>query len=175
MPDTCIQKVTPEDILALQEISQSTFLEAFGEDNTAENMQAYLEQSLSAETLLRELNHPQSSFYFFIDGPVIAGYLKLNWGSAQSEQQKDPSLEIERIYVRKEYYGKNVGQRLLDKSLGEAQRLGVKYIWLGVWVKNHRALRFYAKHGFIEFGKHLFRLGSDEQTDILMKRDIALL
>lgn len=174
MPDSLIRKVSTDDVVALQEISQSTFSEAFAAYNTPENMRVYLEQNLSVDTLLGELSHPQSSFYFFMDGPVIAGYLKLNWGPAQSEQQKEPSLEIERIYVRKEYYGKSVGQQLLDKALEEARQLGMKIIWLGVWENNHRALRFYAKNGFIEFGKHPFLLGSDEQTDILMKRDLSL-
>jgi ribosomal protein S18 acetylase RimI-like enzyme len=40
---------------------------------------------------------------------------------------------------------------------------------LGVWEENHRALAFYTKNGFIAFDKHIFRLGNDEQTDIMMK------
>ncbi|MFM7838521.1 MAG: GNAT family N-acetyltransferase, partial [Chitinophagaceae bacterium] len=79
MPDSTIRKVSADEVVALQEISQTTFREAFAAHNTAENMRVYLEQNLSVDTLLRELSHPQSSFYFFMDGPVIAGYLKLNW------------------------------------------------------------------------------------------------
>jgi len=32
-----------------------------------------------------------------------------------------------------------------------------------------RAIGFYKKNGFSEFDKHIFRLGNDEQTDIMMK------
>jgi ribosomal protein S18 acetylase RimI-like enzyme len=43
------------------------------------------------------------------------------------------------------------------------------YIWLGVWEENHRALQFYTKNGFVAFDKHIFVLGEEEQTDIMMK------
>jgi len=43
------------------------------------------------------------------------------------------------------------------------------YVWLGVWEENPRAIAFYKKNGFVEFDKHIFKLGNDEQTDIMMK------
>ena len=50
----------------------------------------------------------------------------------------------------------------------------VDYVWLGVWEKNPRAIRFYQKNGFVEFDQHIFKLGSDEQTDIMMKKNCKL-
>lgn len=35
--------------------------------------------------------------------------------------------------------------------------------------ENLRAISFYKKNGFMEFDKHIFKLGDDEQTDIMMK------
>jgi ribosomal protein S18 acetylase RimI-like enzyme len=49
----------------------------------------------------------------------------------------------------------------------------VKYVWLGVWEQNHRALQFYKKNGFVPFDTHIFKLGNDEQTDIMMKLELA--
>jgi ribosomal protein S18 acetylase RimI-like enzyme len=42
-------------------------------------------------------------------------------------------------------------------------------VWLGVWEENHRAIRFYTKNGFVVFDKHVFIMGNDEQTDLLMQ------
>ena len=36
-----------------------------------------------------------------------------------------------------------------------------------------RAIRFYEKNGFIPFDKHVFKLGNENQTDIMMKRDLV--
>ena len=61
------------------------------------------------------------------------------------------------------------GQKLFEKALQIAEQKNVDHVWLGVWEKNIRAIRFYEKNGFAEFDKHLFKLGNDEQTDIMMK------
>ena len=62
-----------------------------------------------------------------------------------------------------------MGQLLYNKALEIATKLSIKEIWLGVWEKNKRAISFYKKNGFIEFDTHIFKLGNDEQIDIMMR------
>ncbi|WP_412468069.1 GNAT family N-acetyltransferase [Pedobacter sp. KLB.chiD] len=167
-----IDKVTINDIQKLREIGRSTFYEAFANVNTEDDMKDYLEKSFSEEKLKTELNHKDSQFYFArVDGNVVA-YLKINLGEAQNENI-DNAVEIERIYVLKAFHGKKVAQVLYQKAIDIACEQGVRYMWLGVWEENHRALRFYEKNGFKAFGKHAFWLGKDEQTDLLMKKELA--
>jgi ribosomal protein S18 acetylase RimI-like enzyme len=164
-----INKIGLADVEQLQQISKATFSETFAAGNTEEDMQRYLEESLSIEKLTTELSDPNTEFYvMLLEGKAI-GYLKLNMGLAQTELQDDKALEIERIYVTKEFHGKNVGQVLYEKSIQRAKERNADYIWLGVWEKNPRAIQFYTKNGFVEFDKHVFMLGNDEQTDIMMK------
>jgi ribosomal protein S18 acetylase RimI-like enzyme len=101
------------------------------------------------------------------------GYLKVNEGAAQTELKNLQALEIERIYVKKEFQDKKVGQLLFEKALELAKLQGAPYIWLGVWEKNLKAIRFYKRNGFVEFDKHIFKVGTDEQTDLLMKIDLS--
>ncbi|MEI7830966.1 MAG: GNAT family N-acetyltransferase [Prolixibacteraceae bacterium] len=103
---------------------------------------------------------------------MIIGYLNLNFDQAQTALINTKALEIERIYVLKEFQGKKVGQILFDTTLQTANRLKSEYIWLGVWEKNFRALTFYEKICFTEFGQHIFILGDDVQTDIMMKLNL---
>lgn len=58
---------------------------------------------------------------------------------------------------------------MCDKAIEIAKQKRVAFIWLGVWEENLRAINFYKKNGFIEFDKHIFSLGQEEQTDIMMK------
>ena len=58
---------------------------------------------------------------------------------------------------------------LLQKAVEKTQELQATYVWLGVWEHNKKAIGFYQKHGFVAFDQHIFKLGNDEQTDILMK------
>jgi ribosomal protein S18 acetylase RimI-like enzyme len=113
-----------------------------------------------------------SEFYFALLDDSVIGYLKLNYGQSQTEIKDNDALEIERIYVLKEFHGKKVGQLLYERAMQVGQQMNASYVWLGVWEKNPRAIRFYRKNGFVEFGKHIFKLGNDEQTDIMMKRQL---
>ena len=167
-----VTKITENDILELQEIGRKTFSETFSENNTEESMNEYLESSFSTEKLITELNDKNSEFYFAKINDEIIGYLKLNIGSSQTEIKDDNALEIERIYVSKDFHGKKIGQILYEKAIEIASQKKVDYVWLGVWEKNLRAINFYQKNGFIEFDKHIFRLGNEEQTDIMMKLNL---
>lgn len=172
MDNIAIKKVTLRDLEQLQKIGRQTFMETFSAGNSDENMKKYLEEAFSSKTLTDELRNKFSEFYFAeLDGSVI-GYLKLNFGQSQTEIKDDRTLEIERIYVLKAYYGKKVGQLLYDKAMVVATEKGADYIWLGVWEENLRAIHFYQKNGFIEFNKHIFKLGNDEQTDLMMKKKL---
>ena len=167
-----IIRAKSQDLSALQSISRTTFTQTFAEGNTEENLKRYLEFGFATEKLSKELKNPESEFYLaLIEGHVI-GYLKVNFGTAQSEEQNPQALEIERIYVMQEYQGKHVGLMLFEKALAIAQKRKSPYLWLGVWEKNQSAIQFYQKLGFVEFGQHIFQFGDEAQTDILMQKII---
>ncbi|ULQ53398.1 GNAT family N-acetyltransferase [Flavihumibacter fluvii] len=168
-----IKKVGLTDIRQLQEISRQTFIETFAGGNTEENMQKYLEECFTMDKLTSELTNPDSEFYFALSGNKVIGYVKINFGQAQTELKDQKALEIERIYVLKEFYGKKVGQVLYDTAVEIAKLKSADYLWLGVWEENPRAINFYKKNGFVEFDKHIFKLGNDEQTDIMMKLQLG--
>lgn len=167
-----ITKATLSDIDQLQKIGRQTFQETFSESNSEENMKNYLEEGFSNEKLTAELNDQNSEFYFATFDNEVIGYLKINFGESQTELKDSKALEIERIYVSKEFHGKSIGQLLYDKAIQMAKLKNADYVWLGVWEENPRAISFYKKNGFVEFDKHIFKLGNDEQTDIMMKLDL---
>ena len=167
-----IRNVNIQDIEKLKRIGKRTFTESFSFDNSEENITEYLDNGFSTEKLKTELIDKNAEFYFAeLKGRVI-GYLKVNSGQSQTEIKDKNYLEIERIYVLKEYHGKKVGQLLYEKAIKIAKSKNAEYVWLGVWEKNPRAIKFYEKNGFVPFDKHIFKLGNDKQTDIMMKLKI---
>jgi ribosomal protein S18 acetylase RimI-like enzyme len=164
-----LKKVTLQDIDQLRSIGQQTFFETFSAGNTEENMKKYLEEGFSIQKLTAELNDQDAEFYFAELDNTVIGYLKLNFGASQTELKDEKALEIERLYVLNEFHGKKVGQLLYEKAMQIARQMNAEYVWLGVWEKNPRAISFYKKNGFVAFDKHIFKLGNDEQTDIMMK------
>lgn len=164
-----IKKVSLSQLDELQKLGRLTFFETFADSNSKDNIEIYLDEGFSASKLKFELENPNSKFFFALleDKPI--GYLKVNFGNSQTELKVDNTLEIERIYVLKDFHGMKVGQILFEKAIQLAKSNRVNFVWLGVWEKNSRAISFYKKNGFMEFDQHIFKLGDEEQTDIMMK------
>jgi ribosomal protein S18 acetylase RimI-like enzyme len=165
-----IVEVTLGDISLLQEISKRTFYDSFAALNTAENMKFHLNNHFTEEKLTAEITNPDSAFFFAICEGMAVGYLKVNQAGAQTVLPNIGGVEIERIYVDQFYKSTGIGSALILKAVELASAARAKYIWLGVWEHNTSAIRFYEKNGFEKFSKHIFKLGDDEQTDLLMKK-----
>lgn len=168
-----VRKATIGDLHTIQRIGRETFLETFADSNTEADMNKYLEDSFKEAKLKAELSNPESLFFVAWENESPVGYLKVNTGAAQTEQLDANALEIERIYVKSSHHGKKVGQLLYEKAMEIAGRQHSSYVWLGVWEKNPRAIRFYEKNGFTAFDQHIFKMGDDEQIDIMMKKELS--
>ena len=172
--DVLFRRCTEADLDVLRELSIRTFYETFAHMNSAEEISAYLEDAFAAETLRNELNCQTSGFYFlYVDG-TLAGYLKWNEAPSQTDLNDPASLEIQRIYVSKEFQGSGLGTYLIDQAVRIAVEKKKEFIWLGVWEKNEKAIRFYKKNGFYKAGTHAFFVGGDQQTDHIMRRDLQV-
>ncbi|WP_066392981.1 GNAT family N-acetyltransferase [Neobacillus mesonae] len=169
---TILKKCSLEDLLKLQEISYETFTETFKDQNSPENLSAYLERAYNLKQLEKELSNISSQFFFVYFNDEVAGYLKVNTNDAQSEEMGDESLEVERIYIRSKFQKHGLGKYLLNKAIEIAMERNKKKIWLGVWEKNENAMAFYKKMGFVQTGAHSFYMGDDEQTDIIMTKTL---
>ncbi|AVH75503.1 GNAT family N-acetyltransferase [Weissella koreensis] len=167
-----IKPVYLTDVKSLQQLSRETFAETFGPYNSAENMERYLATAYQLDQLRYEIEDGQSQFFFIYLDEHLAGYLKLNFGDAQSEISDEDSMEIERIYVKQNFHKLALGKNLMQHALNIARQAGKKYVWLGVWENNQRALKFYEGQGFVPFSEHVFDLGSSSQRDLLLKYNL---
>ncbi|WP_454802652.1 GNAT family N-acetyltransferase [Mucilaginibacter phyllosphaerae] len=167
-----IVRVSLNDANTLLELSRKTFFDAFLSTNNPADMEAYASTAFTLPKFQFELINPNSAFYFALVDNEIAGYIKLNYVDAQTELQDPDALEIERIYVLNDFQGQQIGKQLINLAIQTAVDKNLKYIWLGVWEHNTKAIKFYRSKGFEQFGSHPFMLGSDKQTDILMKKEL---
>jgi len=163
-----IKKCTVEDLVLLQNISVETFNETFKNQNSPKNMKAYLEKAFNPQQLKKELSNASSEFYFIYSSSEIAGYLKINTNEVQTEIMDNDSLEIERIYIMKQFHKQGLGKYLMNKAIEIAIERNKEKIWLGVWEKNDNAKTFYRNMGFVQTGAHSFYMGDEEQIDFIM-------
>ncbi|HXM33891.1 MAG TPA: GNAT family N-acetyltransferase [Pyrinomonadaceae bacterium] len=171
-PDPVVRHARGLDADLLAELGARTFVETFATDNSAEDMAAYIASSFGPTLQAAELADPDSQFLIAeVDG-FAAGYAKLKPGDAPDGVTDERPIELVRLYVSQEWLGLGVGAALMRVCIDEAKQTGYRTIWLGVWEHNARARAFYRKWNFRDVGRHIFQLGADSQTDILMERSV---
>jgi GNAT superfamily N-acetyltransferase len=156
----------------LSELGKETFYEWFTEGNNPDDVREYAEQAFDLEQIKKELEEPGTVFMLAQEDDQVAGYMKLRVSNEVSFPGKR-CLELHRLYITPDFIRKKVGSLFMEKAISYTKANGFDILWLGVWEKNERALVFYKKWGFEQFSAHTFMLGSDAQTDLMMKLEIG--
>lgn len=171
-----IRLARDEDIGALADLAARAFRDAFEADNHASDIDSYLRNSLSVESVQAEFDDANNIFLIaYFDGNEIpAGYAKLSTATQHPDVGDQTAIEIERLYADKPAIGQGIGAALMRTCLDKAEALGCRAIWLGVWERNVRAIRFYERWKFETVGARPFTLGSDSQNDLVMTRKLSI-
>lgn len=165
-----VRRAVPGDAELLVQLGERTFRDAFEEQNTAEDMAAYLAASFSAAKQLAEIQNANwRTLIAEIDGTAV-GYVQVCSDEAPDcVPDGNRCIELRRIYVDSNWYGQRIGEKLIEAAKDAARSLDATAMWLGVWQHNASAQRFYTRHGFHKVGSKIFQVGSDaQQDDVLM-------
>jgi ribosomal protein S18 acetylase RimI-like enzyme len=165
-----VREAAATDLDLILELGIQTFNETFAHLNSAEDMEAYMTSAFGREQIASELGDPLSTFLIAEGAEQALGYAKLHRGEPPAVVTGERPIELARLYVVKEAYGAGAGKALMQSMLSLARGEGFTTMWLGVWEHNERAKAFYRKWEFRAIGSHIFQLGSDAQTDLLMER-----
>lgn len=162
------------DTTLITDLGARTFQASFAADNTAEDMADYLMANFSKERIQEQLSDPASTFLLAYEQGQVVGYAMLYAGETPDQVNGPSPIELVRIYVETDIIGRGYGSALLKACLDEAIKRGHETVWLGVWERNQRAIRFYEKWGFNKVGDKKFVLGSDVQNDFIMVRPLII-
>lgn len=167
-----IRRGVVTDAADLAELAARTFRETFAADNRPEDMALHLETAYGRSQQHAELIDPGITTLLVEAGGHLTAYAQLRTSVTPECVNGESPVELWRFYVSREWHGRGVAQALMDSVETEARRLGGRTLWLGVWERNHRALAFYRKAGFVKVGSHVFMVGTDAQTDCIMIRPL---
>lgn len=169
MGPVTITTASPLQYELISSISRDTFEETFKTSNNPEDMAQYLSEELNEQKMKEELEDMYNLFFIAWVNDTPAGYAKVSTAT-KADAPHAGAMEIERIYVLQQYQAQKIGAQLMQHCIDAAIEKGCPGIWLGVWEHNQKAISFYERWGFEPYGTHVFRLGTDDQTDILMKK-----
>ena len=170
--DLTLRPATLDDAPALGRFAEHVFRDTFGPHNRPEDMDAYCGTAFSLDAQRRELADADLHTVLAIAHDAIAGYAQLRAGPPPPCVTGPRPIELKRLYVERRWHGHGVAQTLMTHASELAQHHGAQTLYLSVWQHNHRAIAFYAKHGFERVGVAPFRLGADLQFDPIMMRPL---
>jgi ribosomal protein S18 acetylase RimI-like enzyme len=164
-----VRRGTSQDAASLAELAATTFRDTFARDNRPEDLALHLSRAYGLAQQTAELADPTvTTLLAYVDGH-LAGYAQLRPGAPPLTLVSSPSVELWRFYVAQAWHGHGVAQELMRAVVSAARDRGATTLWLGVWERNQRAQAFYRKAGFEDVGAQVFVLGTDEQTDRVMR------
>jgi diamine N-acetyltransferase len=110
----------------------------------------YQQMRYSPAALSEELSDLGTAFYWIIQDGQTAGYFKINtnsWPKEVGSPTGKQAMEIERIYLYKEFAGRGLGRKTLEwiEALAQQQKLDCLYLYT---MDSSPARRFYERMGY---------------------------
>ncbi|MFZ9982789.1 MAG: GNAT family N-acetyltransferase [Cyclobacteriaceae bacterium] len=163
-----IRQAELSDLPALADSARSFFDSAFSADNDPVVMQEYMDSAFTIERFTQEFQEQGSAFFLAVENNKIFGYARLRMNPEVDQLLSGSTIELQRFYLNPSAWGTGLSDDLMHVCLDFAH--GIDWMWLGVWEKNPRALKFYARYAFKKFSEHTFMMGNEAQIDLLMCR-----
>lgn len=167
-----IRKAKINDAKVLAELGAKTFYDTFRPFHSEEDMQQYIRKSYSLEQIEANFKNENIVYFIAFDNELPVGYIKLIRNGSDQKLETKKNIELEKIYVLKEYFDKKVGKELMNEAISFSKNENFETLFLGVWQDNNRAIIFYEKFGFTVYATRIFQLGKTICDDYLMKLEL---
>ena len=158
-----IAEASVKDANKIAAIGWHSFEETFGNFFTDRaNLHNHLQKHFTPEAIADTMADQQNRYYLCRQENTAAGFAKLKLDSTNQLVLNNRQLELERIYFSSGFQGVGAAQLLMKELLKEAVLLKAEVLWLRVYCKNEKAIRFYEKNGFVRTGIQNIFIGSQE-------------
>jgi ribosomal protein S18 acetylase RimI-like enzyme len=159
---------SPADGQVLGGIARATFIDTFGTLYKLDDLAAFLEQG-SDEAYAAELADPDIEVRFALTGGTPIGFCKISRLLLPAPDPAPGAAELRQLYIYRPWQGLGIADELTRWAMDRARARGAPELWLSVFTENHKARRFYARHGFAEIAPYRFVVGTQADKDILCR------
>ena len=160
------------DAEIISSLGSITFTETFGDLFPEPELEDYLIKTFSVEKISNSLKKQNNIYWVAYMNETPVGYAKIKLDSRVEEIGCKSQIQLQKIYVLKEYLDKKVGLALLNEIMANGEISSGTLIWLVVLHTNEKAVRFYEKSGFRKFREHFHQIGKLNFKYELMVKEI---
>lgn len=168
-----IQIAKEADTVILALLGRLTWAESHGHYiDDKNNLLEYLNSNFSISKTKQEINNPKNFFYIIYVDDLPVGYAKIIVNAINESVPSQNNCRLERIFIQNEFIPLKIGQQLLTFVEEKAKALQLDTMWLTVYIKNKRAIRFYERNEFINVGELNFSVNGKEYENIVFSKEL---
>lgn len=168
-----IKKANESDTEVLALLGRLTWAESHGHYIADKNnLLKYLDENFSVAKTKENVRHPKQLYYIIYADDLPVGYAKLIVNALQENVVSQNSCRLERIFILSDFIPLKVGKQLLDYVEAQAKALKLDAMWLSVYIKNKRAIKFYEKNEFKNVGELNFLVNGTEYENIVFSKEV---
>lgn len=164
---TVFRDAVPADAAMLSALARQSFTETFGHLYDPADLAAFLDRHTPA-AWAEEIADPAYAIRIAEQGGAPVGYAKLGPPTLPFEP-RGAAIELRQFYLLGPAQGTGAAQTMMAWVIETARDRGAADLYLSVFVDNHRARRFYERHGFVRIGEYGFMVGNHRDTDDVMR------
>jgi ribosomal protein S18 acetylase RimI-like enzyme len=169
-----IEKAQIEDLEVIALLGRLTWYESHGpyvEDKN--DVTKYLNKNFSILKTTENLNNPNIQYSIIYVDDLPAGYAKIILKKAQENIESQNNCQLERIFILNEFIPLKIGQKLMSFVEEQAKELHSDTLWLSVYIKNNRAIRFYERNDFKNVGELNFSVNDKSYENIVFSKALV--
>lgn len=158
-------------LLAL--LGRITYVESHGHfiDNK-NDLSKYIDNAFSVSKTRQDIKNTKNLLYIIYVDDLPVGYSKLVLNATHESVISLSNCRLERIYILNDFIPLKIGQQFLNFIEKKAKELKLDTMWLSVYIKNDRAIRFYEKNEFKNIGELNFLVNGREYENIVLSKKI---
>ncbi|RZN80961.1 MAG: GNAT family N-acetyltransferase [Winogradskyella sp.] len=166
-----IKKATKAHTETLALLARTTWAESHGQYIDDKNdLLTYLNKNFSTSRIEQGINNPKLLFYIVYVNDLPVGYAKLIVNATNKYVKSQYNCQLERIFILNDFIPLKLGKQLIDFVEEKAKSLQLDAMWLTVYIKNNRAIRFYEKNEFIHVGNVNFVVSGKAYDNIVFSK-----
>ncbi|MET2985312.1 GNAT family N-acetyltransferase [Aureibaculum conchae] len=168
-----IETAKAEDTAILALLGRLTFAESHGQYIEDKNdLLKYLDENFSVSTMKQKIKDPKNRFYIVYADGLPVGYAKIVINAKNEYVTSKNNCRLQRIFILNDFIPLKIGQQLLTFVEEQAKALQLDTMWLTVYIKNKRAIRFYEKSEFKNVGELNFIVSGKAYDNIVFSKKI---
>jgi diamine N-acetyltransferase len=160
-----IRAARPDDAPQIAALISSVWVGTYATDGVTPAIAEYVLDKITPARIAAELGRAGRKAWVAEEGEGLVGFADTQPDQATPSLGSMRQAEVLHLYVNERHTRRGLGTRLLETCAQHAFADGCDAVWLSVWARNDRALRFYEARGWEWCGDTAFRLGGTDHAN----------